>query len=119
MKHIAPIIIAAALFLSACNHDEAWTKIIVGEWHGVSWLAEGKPVIQDVSTLTMLFSKDSIYNLIVGATMETGDYYVKNDSLFLIPERSEDVKMKIISLSDSKLELQVFRGQLEDIEFKR
>lgn len=119
MKHITPIIIVAGLFLMGCNHDEAWTKMIVGEWRGVSWVAEGKSVMPDSLKMTMILSKDSIYNLIVGSRMDAGDYYVKNDSLFLIPEKSEDVYMKIISLSDSKLELQVFRGQLEHIEFKR
>jgi len=119
MKHITPIIMIATLFFTGCNHDEEWTKMIVGEWHGVSWVAEGKPAIEDASTVTMLFSKDSVYNLFIGNGMENGDYYVNNDSLFLIPEKSEDVKMKIISLSDAKLELQVFRGELENIEFKR
>jgi Lipocalin-like domain len=119
MKQIAQIILAIALLFPACNNDEQMTKLIVGEWHGVSWTTDGKPVIPDASSLTLVVSSNGVYNLIGEGRVENGDWKVKNDSLFLSPEASEDVKMKIISLSDSKLELQVFRGQIDNIEFKR
>ncbi len=119
MKQTAATILATALLLSACNNDEKWTKMIAGEWHGVSWIAEGDTVMKDPSKLTMILSKDSIYNLVADSRVENGNWYLKNDTLFLIPEMTEDIKMKIVALDAENLELRVFRGRVEEIKFKR
>ncbi|MEY3194228.1 MAG: hypothetical protein RIQ78_325, partial [Bacteroidota bacterium] len=40
------------LLCASCNNDDTMAKDIVGEWHGVQWTAEGKPVAVDPATVT-------------------------------------------------------------------
>jgi hypothetical protein len=107
------------LLCAACNNDDTMAKDIVGEWHGVQWTAEGKPVAVDPATVTMVLSKDGVYNLIVDSRIDKGDWHTKKDTLFLVPDSYEDVKIKIISLKGDRLTLQMDRGRIEILEMKR
>ena len=118
MKQLIPFFLLAVMAV-ACNNHDKMSKDLIGEWHGVSWTANGAPVMPDATVLTMVLSKDGVYNLISDGRTENGDWKVKNDTLFLSPEKTEDVKMKIVSLTTDNLKLQVARGQVEDVEFKR
>lgn len=113
------MLLVFGLHATACNSDENMTKNIAGEWHGVSWMAEGQPVVPDASVVTLVFSKDGVYNLIIDSRIENGDWHIKSDSLFLSPESTEDVKLKIMALTSDNLTLQMNRGRIEVLELKR
>jgi hypothetical protein len=119
MKHFVYCLTMIAIFVMACNNDEQLSKDIVGEWHGVRWTSEGKPIATDPAAVTMVLSKDGVYNLIVDARIDKGDWHIKNDSLFLVPDSYEDVKIKIISLKGDNLSIQMDRGRIEVLELKR
>ena len=120
MKHlILSILFLGLLHTSACQSDENSAKVILGEWHGVNWTAAGQPVMPDASVITMVFSKEGVYNLVADTRIENGNWKIANDSLFLVPETTEDVKMRIMSLTPDNLILEMNRGRIEVLELKR
>lgn len=119
MKHgIYFILLIAASFIACYDNGKQALKL-VGEWHGVSWKSDGKEIVNDSTKLVMMFSKEGVYNLIFNSRVENGDWHVDRDTIYLVPEKTDDVKLKILELKPDKLKFSFNNGQNEIVEFKK
>lgn len=119
MKHTIYIAIIFALTLAACYDNEKVAKQLVGEWHGVSWKMGQKEMVNDSTNLVFMLSKEGVYNLIFNDRVENGDWHVDHDTIYLVPEKTDDVKLKILELKSDKLKFSFLRDQAEIVEFKK
>lgn len=109
----------ALLSLAACYDNGKKAQQLVGEWHGVSWKIGANELVNDSTNLVFMLSKEGVYNLIFNERVENGDWHVDRDTIYLVPEKTEDIKLKILELKPDKLKFSFLRDQTEIVEFKK
>ncbi len=112
MKRPNPFIkiIPFLFFLLSCNNNSESNKLIIGNWSGVEWLADGKPSGLNAQDAHFTFKDKGEYSFESSGNKEKGTYKIENDMLFTTPVGEHEMMVKIIRLTKDSLIFDMNRG---------
>jgi hypothetical protein len=113
------MILVFLTLLASCSSSEN-SKLIIGTWHGVSWLIDGKPSNLKVESTAFSFNDKGEYTYEYAGSKEKGKYKVENDMLFTTPANQQEIMVKITKLTKDTLVFNMNRsGQTETLTLLR
>lgn len=97
----------------SCIHS-ANKELLVGEWVGTEWLANGIPSGIDATKVNFKFQADGGYSAEIGGNKEEGTYILREDKLYTRPKGQLEIMVKIAKLTTDSLVFDMNRsGQAE------
>jgi len=115
MRILAAIVIT--LFIASCGYDNYNQRQIEGQWFSDSWLSDGE---ETGMRAWIAFDTDSTYRAIFNERREQGKYWIDGFKLYTHADESEAIVVKITSLEDTKMDLEMNRsGAKEKLMFTR
>jgi hypothetical protein len=111
MKKVSIFIAITFLFfiISACS-DNKNDSLILGNWQGAEWLANGKPTENNAQSTSFTFNEKGEYSFVNGGNTEKGSYKIDSDMLFTTPEGKQEIMVKIAKLTKDSLVFEMNRG---------
>jgi uncharacterized lipoprotein NlpE involved in copper resistance len=109
MKIITTLTAFTVLLLASCA-DNKNNKIIIGRWHGVQWVADGKPLNRNIETTYFTFTDKGTYTFENNGTVEAGTYKVEIDNLFTTAKDKQEIMVKIVKLANDSLVFDMNNG---------
>ena len=108
------LFIVGFIAISCVNTENK--ALLVGDWKGAEWLAEGKPSGNDASKVQFTFANDGGYNSDFGGAKEKGTYILRDDKLYTTPEGQLEIMVEITKLTKDSLVFNMNRsGQAETL----
>ncbi len=115
MKYLKlSIVLIAAIALVSCIHS-ANKALLVGEWKGTEWLANGKPSDNDATKVYFKFSDDGGYVSDFGGSIEKGTYILRENKLYTTPDDQLEIMVEIARLTEDSLVFNMNRGGQPEI----
>ncbi|MBK9327907.1 MAG: lipocalin family protein [Sphingobacteriales bacterium] len=108
------VVLLLAITLVSCIHS-ANKALLVGEWKGAEWLANGKPSDNDASKVYLKFSDDGGYVSDFGGSREKGTYILRENKLFTTAEDQLEIMVEIAKLTKDSLVFNMNRGGQPEI----
>lgn len=102
-------IIFLLLFVTSCS-DNKNDSLIIGNWQGAEWLANGKPSENNAKSTSFSFNEKGEYSFINAGNTEKGSYKIDSDMLFTTPEGKQEIMVKIAKLTKDSLVFEMNRG---------
>lgn len=107
-------VFAGLIAVSCVNSDNK--ALLVGNWKGAEWLAEGKTSGNDASKVQFSFAGDGGYNSDFGGAKEKGTYILRNDKLYTTPDGQLEIMVEVAKLTKDSLVFNMNRsGQAETL----
>ena len=101
-------VFAGLIAVSCVNSDNK--ALLVGNWKGAEWLAEGKPSGNDA------FAGDGGHSSDFGGAKEKGTYILRNDKLYTTPDGQLEIMVEVAKLTKDSLVFNMNRsGQAETL----
>ncbi len=111
--------LVAVIFITSCIHS-ANKSLLVGEWRGTEWLANGLPSGNDASKVYFKFSGDGGYVSDFGGDIEKGTYILRENKLYTTPDEQLEIMVEIGKLTKDSLVFYMNRsGQAETLTLLR
>ena len=111
------IAILTVAFFTACGYESYNQREIVGQWFSESWTSAGE---ETGYKAWMAFDQDSTYRALFNNRREQGTYWIDGDRLFTHARDAQPIKVKIASLDEQSMVIQMNRGGIaEEITFGR
>lgn len=118
LKKLSMVFGVVITFVS-CIHS-ANKAMLVGEWKGTEWLANGVPSGNDATRVYFKFSADGGYQSDFGGSIEKGTYILRDNKLFTTPEDQLEIMVEIAKLTKDSLVFNMNRsGQAETLTLVR
>ena len=111
------IALVVVVFFTACGYESYNQRQIEGQWFSESWTSGDE---ETGYRAWMAFDQDSTYRALFNNRREQGRYWVDGHRLYTHAKDSEPIKVKIASLDDQSMVIEMNRGGVtEQITFGR
>lgn len=88
--------------LMSCSNSEKYEKIS-GEWECSSWISQSTGIDNCKNNVHFNFQTDKIYSSTLGVAIDTGNYRILNDMLYVTPNGKVEFVVKITRLDNDTL----------------
>ncbi len=106
------LLFISILFLAACNYESYNQREIEGQWFSESWTSAGE---ETGYRAWMAFEQDSTYRALFNNRREQGKFWVDGHRLYTDSEDGDPIKVKIASLDEQSLVIEMNRGGNKEI----
>lgn len=95
MRSVHHIFFALFLIIAACTSDAERAEQVIGEWQGVRWVTEGRPVTDDATQVIFIFELPDKYAAIYGSQDEKGTFKVNDGRLYTQSDEENAAPMMV------------------------
>ncbi len=101
-------------FLISCSSSETYEKIS-GTWKCSSWINKAKGIDKCKNNVRFDFKLDKTYSSELGSAIDSGDYKILNDMLYVTPKGKMEFAVKIAKLNNDTLEFLMNQAGEEEV----